>query len=89
MTAPPSSRHCTLRLAIGENEACSGASCQLWHDGRCVLEPVELELRSSPALASHLLELKAALERAATTAEEDRARSLFHRRLNAEQAAGG
>jgi hypothetical protein len=54
-----------------------------------VLEPVELEVRSSPALASHLLELKGALERAATIAEANRARSLFHRRLNAEQAAGG
>lgn len=89
MTAPASSRRCTLELALGKTEACPGASCQLWHDGSCVLEPVELELRSSPALARHLLELKAALERAATTAEEDRARSLFHRRLNAEQAAGG
>jgi hypothetical protein len=52
-----------------------------------VLEPVDLELRGSPALASHLLELKSALERAATADEEAHARSRFNRRLNAEQAA--
>jgi hypothetical protein len=80
-------RHCTLHLALGESEACPGASCQLWHDESCVLESVDLELRSSPALASHLLELKSALERAATLDEGARARALFHRRLNAEQAA--
>jgi len=78
---------CTLRPALGESEACPGASCQLWNDGGCVLEPVNLELRSSPALAGHLLELKAALERAATLDQEASARSLFSRRLNAEQAA--
>jgi len=80
-------RRCTLLRMLGESDACPGASCQLWHDGGCVLEPVDLELRSSPALAGHLLELKAALERAATLDEEASARSLFSRRLNAEQAA--
>jgi len=80
-------RQCALQLALGESEACPGASCQLWHEGGCVLEPVDLELRGSPALASHLLELKSALERAATADEEAHARSRFNRRLNAEQAA--
>jgi hypothetical protein len=89
MTAPAPGRPCTLRLSLGESEACPGPSCELWHDGGCVLDPVDLELRSSPALAGYLLELQATLERAATADEATCARSLFHRRLNAEQAAGG
>jgi hypothetical protein len=78
---------CTLRLALGEREACPGPACQLWHDGACILESVRPELARSPALSRHLLELRAALGVAATSDEKGQARSLFHRRLNKEQAA--
>jgi hypothetical protein len=81
------SRHCTLRLALGETEECPTASCPFWVEGDCVLGPVEIELRNSSALACHLVELKVALARAASADEERRARSLFSRRLNEEQAA--
>ncbi|MGH3132299.1 MAG: hypothetical protein ACRDNY_00900 [Gaiellaceae bacterium] len=51
-----------------------------------MLEPVNSELTSSPALARHLIELRLALESARGAEDETRARSLFYRRLNEEQA---
>lgn len=80
-------RPCALRLALGEREDCAGASCPLWHEGACVLESVRPELVRSPTLSRHLINLKEALEQAASADEEARARSLFFRRLNEEQAA--
>jgi hypothetical protein len=81
--APP---HCALRLALGEREACTRGSCQLWHEGECALESVRHELVRTPALSRHLLDLRAALADASTSDDYAQASALFHRRLNEEQA---
>jgi hypothetical protein len=87
MSSLPTRRECALGLASGRREECPGPSCELWHDGACVLAAIGPELRRSPALACHLVELEVALHLAATSDAEARARSIFNRRLNAEQAA--
>lgn len=78
---------CSLRLARGEAEECPGPPCPFWDGAGCVLEPVDHELTRSPEVASHLLELRRSLEDAAAAEGVVRARSLFSRRLNEEQAA--
>jgi hypothetical protein len=80
-------RYCTLKLALDQHELCPEAACELWQNGHCVLDSVGFEIRHSPALACHLVDLRAALALAASSAEEARARASFYRRLNEEQAA--
>lgn len=74
-------------MTLGQADECPGPSCGLWDGDHCVLESVTPELRRSPALACHLIELRLALESAGEATREARARSLFSRRLNEEQAA--
>ena len=82
---------CDLYAAIGRVERCPGADCPLWsvEGGRsgCALADVKAEVTGSRRLASHLLELRRALEHARTYDECTNARSQFYRRLNDEQAA--
>src|SRR5919106_4337330 len=80
-------RECALRLAIGAREACPGASCQLWYEGACVLESFRPELKRSPTLSRHLLDLKEALECAAAADEE--APGLLALPSPAQRRAGG
>jgi hypothetical protein len=80
---------CTLQYAVGRVEPCPGTGCPFWladADG-CVLAAAEGELQSRPGLAQHLLELRLELDRVRVGRDEPRARSLFYRLLNEEQAA--
>ena len=82
---------CALQDALGRIERCPGAQCPLWlvEPGRagCVLEGVSDHIERSSELASHLLDLRIALERAAAPSCDARVRSLFSCRLNEEQGS--
>ena len=79
---------CGLGYAVGHVERCPGPRCPLWVVDRncsgCVLEAVEYEIKGSPALVHHLLELKLELEHARAWNDDTEARKLFHRLLNDE-----
>lgn len=56
---------CTLQDSVGRVEECPGAGCPFWFGDRaaagCMLAPVVHELRASPEVALHLLELRGRL----------------------------
>ena len=82
---------CALQYALGQVERCPGAQCPLWlvEPGRagCVLESVAEHIERSPELASYLLDVRGALERAAAPSCDARVRSFLSQRLNQEQVA--
>ena len=53
----------------------------------CVVEPIKRQLIERPALAQHLFEIRADLDRARHGGEQEQSRRLFYRLLNEEQAA--
>lgn len=81
---------CTLQYAVGRTEACPGARCPFWEEEvevGCVVRPIVRQLIEQPALAQHLLELRADLDCARTGGEDRASRRLFYRLPNQEQAA--
>jgi hypothetical protein len=84
-----SSGLCTLQYAVGRTESCPGECCPFWEEVEvgCVVEPIKRQLIEQPALAQHLLELRADLDRARHGGEQEQGRRLFYRLLNEEQAA--
>lgn len=81
---------CTLQYAVGRTEICPGERCPFWEEEvevRCVVAPIERQLIEQPALAQHLLELRADLDRARHGRAKDESRRLFYHLLNEEQAA--
>ena len=81
---------CTLQYAVGRTESCPGERCPFWEEAveiGCVVSPIERQLLEQPALAQHLLELRADLDRARHGSEQKEGRRLFYRLLNQEQAA--
>jgi hypothetical protein len=79
-------RLCSLESAVGRCEACPEGACPFWEpggavlDGRCAVE--ELDLAADAALAAWLLEIRARLASAQSTAAADAAHSLFSHLLN-------
>ncbi|HEY8107467.1 MAG TPA: hypothetical protein VIC70_02090 [Gaiellaceae bacterium] len=79
-------RLCSLESAVGKREACPEGACPFWEpggavlDGRCAVE--ELDLAADAALAAWLLEIRARLASAESTAGVDAARRLFSHLLN-------
>jgi hypothetical protein len=85
-----SSGLCTLQYAVGRTERCPGERCPFWEEEvevGCVVEPIKRQLIEQPALAQHLLEIRADLDRARHGGEQEQGRRLFYRLLNEEQAA--
>jgi hypothetical protein len=74
---------CTL-----EDGPCPGAACAMWDAERdaCALDRIRTELNGLPDLASHLLELRAALDPFVPAAA---ARTRFFHRLNLENVHDG
>jgi hypothetical protein len=83
-------RECTLRLAEGMVEACTGERCPFW-DGDaavgCVIHPIAGHVRDNSELAKHLLGLRIQLQVAQERWEAEQTRRLFYHLLNEEQAA--
>ena len=67
------------------HESCSGERCPFCVG--CVVEPIRLQLTEQPALAQHLLALRADLDRAGHPADGDADGRLFYHLLNEEQTA--
>ena len=81
---------CNLQYAVGRTESCPGERCPFWEEGvGCVVGPIECHLIDQPALAQHLLALRANLDRACQHGEREEGWRLFYRLLNEEQAAEG
>ena len=87
MSPDRSHRSCRLHAELGHAEACPEAGCAFWEPGgaalagRCAFELVDVTGRTE--LAELLVDIRSALESAATRAEEVEARRRFHRALNA------
>jgi hypothetical protein len=76
------SRHlCSLEAAVGKLEACPEGECPFWEPGgavlagRCAFE--KLDIQADAKLAAWLLEIRARLGSAESTAGADAARNLF------------
>ena len=81
---------CNLQYAVGRTESCPGERCPFWEERvGCVVRPIECHLIDQPALAQHLLALRADLDRARHGGEREEGRRLFYRLLNEEQVAEG
>ena len=81
---------CNLQYAVGRTESCPGERCPFWEEGvGCVVRPIECHLIDQPALAQHLLALRADLDRACQRGEREESRRLFYRLPNEEQVAEG
>ncbi len=81
---------CNLQYAVGRTESCPGERCPFWEEGvGCVVGPIECHLIDQPALAQHLLALRANLDHARQRGERAEGRRLFYRLLNEEQVAEG
>jgi len=74
VTTEPTSRLCSLRLAVGTTEACPEEACPFWEPGgavlhgRCAFERLDLAARG--AFAEWLLEIR---ERLASTSSAEEA----------------
>jgi|SRR5207244_89827 len=81
--------NCTLHLAQGAIEPCSGDRCAFWEPGGavasdgCLIERLGLELRRSD-LAAYLIETRERLERARDLSEAEAAHRDFSRRIGLE-----
>ena len=66
---------CTLRLTEGVVEPCPGSSCVLWDEvsGACAIDSLAPEVRRRSDLATHLLQLRAALDDLAAAPRASRA----------------
>lgn len=79
-------RHCSLKTAVGETEACPEGACPFWEPGgaalggRCAFEA--LRVTPDAALATWLLEIRSRLEATSSVEEERALRSAFHQLLN-------
>ncbi|MDQ3871299.1 MAG: hypothetical protein M3301_06770 [Chloroflexota bacterium] len=81
---------CTLQYAVGRTERCPGERCPFWEEEvevGCVVALIERQLPDQPALAQHLLELRASLDRVRNGSEQEQGRRLFYRLRNEEQGA--
>ena len=88
MTSRVSPKECELHRALGARELCPGASCAFWEEGGsileagCAIERLGIPVERSRELATHLLDLRRAVEGARTAAERDDARRRFAELLN-------
>jgi hypothetical protein len=86
MAIEHTTRLCTLEAAVGRLEACPEGGCPFWEPGgaalggRCAFE--ELDVQVDATLATWLLEIRARLASAESTAAADEVRSLFSHLLN-------
>lgn len=81
--------NCTLHLAQGATEPCTGERCAFWESGGavaaggCLIERLGVELRRSD-LAAYLLETRQCLEQARDRSEAEAAHREFSRRIGYE-----
>lgn len=81
--------NCTLHLAQGATEPCTGERCAFWEpggavaSGGCLIERLGVEVRRSD-LAAYLLETRACLEQARDLSEAEAAHRDFSRRIGLE-----
>ena len=80
---------CTLHLAQGVVEPCTGARCAFWEPGGavapggCLIERLGVDVRRSD-LAAYLLETRQRLEQARDLSEAETAHREFSRRIGLE-----
>ncbi len=88
MTSRVSAKLCGLRLAVGEREVCPGAGCSFWEEGGsvleagCAIERLGIPVERRRDLATHLLQLRVALDEARSAAERADAHRRFSELLN-------
>jgi hypothetical protein len=81
--------NCTLHLAQGSTEPCTGERCAFWEPGGavavggCLIERLGVEVRRSD-LAAYLLETRVRLEQARDRCEAETAHREFSRRIGYE-----
>jgi len=81
--------NCTLHLAQGTIEPCTGERCAFWESGGavaaggCLIERLGVEVRRSD-LATYLLETRQRLEQARDLSEAEAAHRDFSRRVGLE-----
>jgi len=81
--------NCTLHLAVGAVEPCTGDRCAFWEPGGavaaagCLIERLGVEVRRSD-LAAYLLETRRRLEEARDLSEAEAAHRDFARRVGLE-----
>jgi len=81
--------NCTLHLAQGTTEPCTGERCAFWEPGGavavggCVIARLGVELRRSD-VAAYLLETRERLEQARDRCEAEAAHREFSRRIGYE-----
>lgn len=80
---------CTLHLAQGVVERCTGGRCAFWEPGGavapggCLIERLGVDVRRSD-LAAYLLETRECLEQARDLSEAEAAHREFSRRIGLE-----
>jgi hypothetical protein len=81
--------NCTLHLAQGVVESCTGERCAFWEPGGavapggCLIERLAVDVRRSD-LAAYLLETRERLEQARDLSEAEAAHREFSRRIGLE-----
>ncbi len=81
--------NCTLHLARGVVESCTGERCAFWEPGGavapggCLIERLGVDVRRSD-LAAYLLETRERLEHARDRSEAEAAHREFSRRIGLE-----
>ncbi|MGZ4416188.1 MAG: hypothetical protein ACXVRZ_17705 [Gaiellaceae bacterium] len=79
-------RLCRLDTLAGREQLCPASACPFWEPGgavlpgRCAFERIDFAGRS--ALVAELLRVREQLNVASSSAEESRARHLYHQLLN-------
>jgi hypothetical protein len=79
--------NCTLHLAQGVVEPCTGERCAFWEPGgavvpgSCLIERLGVDVQLRSDLAAYLLETRERLERARDLSEAEAAHLEFSRRL--------
>ena len=82
-------KRCTLRLATGVVEPCTGERCAFWEpggavvEGGCLIERLGVDVRRAD-LAEYLLETRQRLEQARDRSEAEAAHREFSRRIGLE-----
>jgi len=81
--------HCTLHLAQGVVESCTGERCAFWEHGGavapggCLIERLGVDVRRAD-VAAYLLETRERLEQARDVSEAEAAHREFSRRIGLE-----
>ena len=81
--------HCTLHVAQGVVESCTGKRCAFWEPGGvvapggCLIERLGVDVRRSD-VAAYLLETRERLEQAQDLSEAEAAHREFSRRIGLE-----